>query len=270
MSKQVAWVLLLLLAGGCYEKQEGCLDVLAENFDLEADVDCCPGPDNCCCEYPKVTWRIKHEYRDENLTAGKTLLTNSGQPFQIEYIRFFLSNFRLIDHGTAYAVNDSISMRGQSGQEILRPDDVKIVNLSTFSLDFEVFNRTGTYMTMDFTVGLTEPELNADRTSFESSHPLASDQKELRDTINNEWWMYDMAWIPDTSTKLVQYIHRPSTDAIAISLPIDLVKNPGESLSISIAIDYTVWLQDIDIEHDDQDTINDKLLAGLAKSFSIL
>ena len=53
------FICLACCFAGCYEPIEGCLDVRATNFDLNADRSC---PDNCC-EYPELRLKLLHRYQ---------------------------------------------------------------------------------------------------------------------------------------------------------------------------------------------------------------
>ena len=47
---------LALGLSACYEPEEGCLDVAAKNFQVDADLNC---PDDCC-EYPNLKLLLSH------------------------------------------------------------------------------------------------------------------------------------------------------------------------------------------------------------------
>lgn len=269
VSRKVFYLLgLILFFGSCYEKKEGCLEVLASNFDLEADINCCENENDCCCEYPVLTLSIKQQYGAGNLSTTQTYLTNHDQPFQLERIKFFISDVRLTDGMNTYTVDDSLLVLARDGQSSFEPDDITLIGSNLFSVRLGTLSRPGTYTRLEFTVGLTEPERSADRDQFDSEHPLAQD--ELRDTINNQWLIYDVGWIPDTLTGEVTHLTLPADTSIPVSLPIDVSKDPGDNITIPIAIDYSKWFAEIDIAADDQETISQKILAGLAASFTIL
>lgn len=259
----------LFLFVSCYEKKEGCLDVLAKNFVLDADISCCENPDDCCCEYPVLSWRIKQQYEEANLSSADVYYTKLGQPFRIEKILFFVSNIRLTDI-QSYAVDDTIRIEESNGQVLDRPDDVTLLSSSLFTAEFGVFNRPGSYTMLEFTVGLSEPERSADRHQFVAPNPLAPSQAELRDSINDQWLTYDISWVPDTTSGEIVHLTIPADVNVTVTLPVDVSKDPGEDLTLSLSIDYARWFEEIDLGIDDQATIQQKILAGLAKSFFIL
>lgn len=261
--------LLTVLLFSCYEKKEGCLDVYASNFALDADLDCCENPDDCCCEYPELKLSIKHQYEGENLGVGKIYHTQLGQPFRLESLLFFICNVRLTD-GTDYAISDTLFIVDQNGQTHARPDDVEIVSTGKFSLAIGTFKRPGVYNRLKFMVGLNEPERSAPADQFDTGHPLATAQTALKDTLSGEWLAYQVAWIPDTVSQEVELLQVPANNLIEVELPVEITKSAGSDITIPLAIDYQHWLGSIDLQSDDQATKNQKILEHLAQSFSIL
>ncbi len=262
-------ILLSVFVASCYEKKEGCLDVFASNFALDADINCCRNNQDCCCNYPKLTLSIKHQYESENLATGKIYLTRLGQPFMTESIHFFISNVRLTD-GSDFATDDTLMIVTNDGQIKARPDDVLIVNSDAFSFKVGTFNRPGNYTQLKFLVGLSEPELSAPSSQFAEGHPLASGQTTLRDTLNDEWLTYRVAWIPDTVSLVTEHLQVSAENLIEVIIPVNISKNPGQDITIPLIIEYHKWLGEIDLIRDDQATKNSKILEQLAQSFSIL
>lgn len=261
-------LLLSVFVASCYEKKEGCLDVFASNFALDADINCCKDKQDCCCNYPKLTLSIKQQYENENLAAGKIYLTNLGQPFMIEDIHFFISNVRLTD-GSDFATDDTLMIMTNNGQSEARPDDVLTVSSDVFSFRVGTFNRPGNYTQLKFLVGLSEPERTAPSSQFAATHPLASGQTTLRDTLNDEWLTYSVAWIPDTVSLITEQLQVSADNLIEVIIPVNISKKPGQDITIPLIIEYHKWLGTIDLIHDDQTTKNTKILEQLAQSFSI-
>ncbi|MBK8501249.1 MAG: hypothetical protein IPL46_03050 [Saprospiraceae bacterium] len=262
-------LLFTILLLSCYEKKEGCLDVLAANFNLEADVDCCQDPGTCCCEYPKLSFSIKHQFGSENLSRGRLYTTDLGQPYYIDTIRFFISNVRLLD-GNEYAVSDTIIIKSSNGEEVARPDDVAIVSSTSFSIELGDFVRPGIYSNLSFVVGITEPERTASYDQFESPHPLAENQTRLKDSISKSLLLYDVGLIPDTLDGAVSHFQLPASFTVLINLPVEIIKEPGKSITIPLGIDYQKWLETLDLDNGDPDLQNQKILQGIGQSFSIL
>lgn len=265
--------IFLLLGGlvgifGCYEKKEGCLDVLAGNFSLEADIDCCENADNCCCEYPMLSFSLKHQFGEGNLSTNQTYSNKLGQTFEINQIQFFISQIRLVEGSSRFALDDSLEIVGNNGQTVLKPDDITVVETGLFSVKFGAFKRPGSYDQLEFVIGLDEPERSASRDQFDSGHPLA--ENDLRDTLENQWLLYDITWVPDTLSGVADHLRYPADTTILITLPVNISKDPGENVVIPLSIDYSKWFDQIDILGDDKPVIHQKILSALAGSFQIL
>ena len=130
------WTLLLgislLLFSGCYEKQEGCLDAFAENFDFEADSDCCEGTDSdeCCCMYPDLSLTVQHQVGEENMVLGNVYLNDRNQPYIINKVSFYMSTVQLYDK-IWYSVDESIALT-MNDQVKEVPDDITRITRQGF------------------------------------------------------------------------------------------------------------------------------------------
>ena len=80
-------ILMAVLLSACYEPTEGCLDVRATNFDLDADEGCAD-----CCTYPELSLRFENVWVYPDSVAPLRLHTfyvdAVGNPFRFERIRF--------------------------------------------------------------------------------------------------------------------------------------------------------------------------------------
>ena len=56
----------------CSEPTEGCIDALASNFELEADIDCCLIEQECCCNYPILDLNLFYKGRAEDALSDPT------------------------------------------------------------------------------------------------------------------------------------------------------------------------------------------------------
>lgn len=253
----------------CYEQKEGCLDVLASNFQLDADIDCCRKNNECCCNYPQLTLSLKHQIEGENLTQGQVYHTALGQPFFVESIQFFLSSLVLVDGEEQFGIDDMITLETVDGSEVSLSDDITVITSQSFSYSIGQFERPGIYNALRFDLGVDEPEKSADASQFETDHPLHSNQSTLRDTLGN-LLMYDIAWIPDTVSMEIVHLQGLADQILPIDLPLSGSKDPGESISIPIVVDYGRWLSSINIAQDPQEVQRRKIIEGIPGSFSIL
>jgi hypothetical protein len=253
----------------CYEQKEGCLDVLASNFQLDADIDCCRKNNDCCCNYPQLSLNLKHEIEGENLSRGQVYQTALGQPFFVVSIQFFISDIVLVEGEEEFGVDDFISLKTANEGEVSVSDDITAISSQSFSYTIGQFKRAGTYQALRFKVGVDEPEKSVDPDQFNADHPLHSNQSTLRDSLGN-LLLYDIAWIPDTVSMEIVHLQCLADQILPVDLALTGSKAPGQSISIPLVIDYSQWLSNINIERDPEEVQMQKIIEGIARSFSIL
>lgn len=108
----IHFFLALFFVFGCYEQQEGCLDALASNFEIDSDDGC-----SSCCEYPHLTFTIKHLYDTLNFNLGQVYSNGLGQTFIPRAISFFVSDVTLLQGENWRPVDNSILI--SNGRAIL-------------------------------------------------------------------------------------------------------------------------------------------------------
>ena len=79
------------LPTSCFEPEEGCLDIEANNFQLAADRDCSKdAPSNCFCTYPSVSLRVVHVFDKLDFRTDTVYRINSGEIIKIRDIQFYI------------------------------------------------------------------------------------------------------------------------------------------------------------------------------------
>jgi hypothetical protein len=91
---------LLILLNSCYEDKTGCLDKLASNYDVSADIPC---EDNCCT-YPKLNLKFTHSFKNGNLTLNSSLQNDINSSFVLLSQKLFLSNICLFESSNSLKV----------------------------------------------------------------------------------------------------------------------------------------------------------------------
>ena len=257
--------LMIVLLLGCYEQREGCLDALASNFQIDSDIGC-----GDCCEYPQLTFTVKHLYDTLNFNLGSVYSNGLGQTFIPRSITFYVSDVTLKQGDDWLAVDESILINnGQTNIE--QPDDVAVISRSGFEFGIGDFLKAGNYTGLRFSIGLNAPEFTGgQQTEYEdSNHPL--------DTVDNELWsdaesylMYDLDILVDSAVLDTVTYTAVAAPSLAIELAIDVFKVRGEKLSIPLAINYQRWFQDIDFGGDSTEVIRQKIMAGIKNSISVV
>ena len=261
----ITLILSIFILIGCYEQREGCLDALASNFMVSADEDCMD-----CCQYPPLTFTIKHLFDTLNFDLGKVYSNRRGQTFIPKAISFYVSDVTLLQGEHWLPVDETILIEGvQSNME--QPDDVTIITRNGFEFEIGDFLNAGQYARLQFSVGLNNPEFTGGQTTIyeTNDHPL--------DTVGNALWsdadtyrMYAIELIHDSVRLDTMTYVAVASPAIAIELPIEVVKLRGQKLSIPLVIDYKKWFENIDFEADSKEVISEKIMAGIKNSITIL
>lgn len=256
-------VIIGVLLAGCYENQEGCLDLFASNFDVDADDDCCPDPENCCCEYPDLQLTIAHQLDSASLQLGQTYQTNSGHTYIITELSFLLSDFALRSGSTWVGIRDTIRLEDQ-----LRPDDAVRISRSSFRFTVGPFLPPGSFDQVRFICGLTETEANTSPSQFESGHALSS-SSDLWDESDG-YQMFRVGMIPDTTTMDTIQLQIPAYPSIPFTLDIDEEKTIGNDLNMSISVNYNLWFDSLNPDTDLISEMEAKIAEGIKSSFSYL
>ncbi len=285
-SRYLLMTLSVALAFGlssCYEPEEGCLDVAAKNFQVDADMAC---PDDCC-EYPSLKLVLSHRVgapgNDEPLRYLTSVYTDAQrQVFRLQKMQYFLSNFTLhASDGNTTKVTDLIDVQSYNPDGSLTDnqltDDFLLINPSfSTSLTVGEIQVNGTFEAISFSLGLDELANLTDTSSVEEGHPLGSiddrmfvDEDQgyafveaaiLRDTVATDTIPAEVSLIG--ADQRIDYF-------IPFGQPFDL--NPGFNISISLHINYATWLNAIeDVRNDSPEAIATKIVSGLSQAISLV
>ncbi len=261
--KVVYYILLGLIVTtsfSCYQKEEGCLDADAANFDVTAD-------DNCCCAYPKLVLRMSHVYGESSFNLGSNLLNDLNSPFKVLGVQYYLSGFSLIDESNnLFPTTSTISLPQLDGNNVVTPDDIVLMtrNVATDSIGF--FPNYGSYEKLQFEIGVKDAVKNTDPEKVDDAYPLANQT--------------DSMWYESGNYVATKIILKPDTAVISDTLTINIFENSlveldgdleilrGTHINLNLQTNYATWFSGIDFQNDDQSTIEDKIKANLASSLS--
>lgn len=273
-------LLLMVFLSGCYEPKDGCLDVNATNFDLDADRPC---PDNCC-EYPELRLSLQHKWvypaAAYTLNLGDTLYPDAGgHLFRLDKIAFLLSGFRLtFSDGSILQVSDSLEIdkfaADLSREPAVIKDDILLVKPpGSAGLVVGNFRNSGVIQSISFTIGLEDPANSADPSSAPNSHPLQDTAQFIEPGLGyyaNKISLFRTAESTDT---IPLALNMPVTGSrTGVSLPVTdhFILQPGFNLRITLQVDYSRWFAQIqDIRNDPPEILIRKIVDSLAQSFEI-
>lgn len=281
LNKNLIVLLLTFLLTGCYEAQEGCLDVRATNFDLEADTAC---PE--CCEYPFLKTKASHQHiiGEETYPVGlmdSVYLDGNGQAFRIKSIRYFLSDFSLIKTtGEAVQVDDHIDILVSDGTggtvTSTFVDDFILINAASNStVSIGTFSAPGTYSGIKFKVGLEASIDTALPDEFPDNHPLSNTSDAMYDAINGHYLstkieIFQDTTAQDTIPRQIQEFASGGGRDITLSFAENTTIGDGFSATISLGIDCLSWFAESDVRNDSDNELATQVIGKISESISVL
>ena len=244
---------LALLLTACYEKQEGCLDIRAVNFDVAADLPC-----SDCCTYPRLSLKPEHRlvFPDSVLPFRyDSLYATPSHPdvgFRVHRLRYYLSGIRLLGAGQAGRVVDSITLYlPQGGGDTLAVraaadfvladrDFLQAVQLGTWE-------GQGQFDRLEFIIGIDFNLRQADPDRMPPGHPLSApadgvNWEEGTGYISN-FLAYTLASQPEDTIRVPVSVAAPVS--VSIDPPLDIP--PGYNLRLNLFFNYLAWWDGLDL-----------------------
>lgn len=272
-------ILLLFSLTACYEEQEGCLDIEATNYDFSADVNVTDD-----CQYPSLLLAINHNYSinadsTENFRLQDSVyLDQNGNPFTVDDLRFYISNLRLVkSDGTTLGVEEELTIYMTETGDTLQQDieDNFAVASPAFSQTYTLgtLRESFTLSGIKFTIGVESPTNEADASLMPSNHPLSLQDSSLYFSADSGYvFNYISLFRDTTAADTIPEILRigTSSNLTFISFDTQSIKNNGVDFTISLQIDYRKWFEAIDVASDSNEMLIEKIVSGLAESFTLL
>ena len=270
-------VILFCLFTSCYEPQEGCLNINAENFNIEADEAC-----EDCCELPDLTVAILHRRSFADTTENFRLNTsynapaNSDQVFQVSNLHFYLSDFQLItDDGNSVSSIDTteadwVDMNGDTMTTFVE-SNIAYINRSTNSeRNMGSFSPKGVYEKIAFNFGLEGQNTGVVPASISGAHPLRIQNDSLNWNATDGYSFCRIELVKDTSNlDSISIINITQPEVKNIELAGNFELESGFDTRITLRINYFDWFSTVDFRNDSDLTIKEKVLANISGSFSI-
>ncbi|MEM9823937.1 MAG: hypothetical protein AAF985_22825, partial [Bacteroidota bacterium] len=155
----------------CIEKEDGCLDNRATNYDAAAEEAC-----EDCCSFPSLRLEVLHRIQDSLalLNGNRYPYPDGVDSFQVNEIQFYLSELRLETDVLSEGVIDTVVVELQDGSSQTLEDNFSIVSRNNgFNYTLGDYLATGRFDRISFYVGLTEIPNQAVPSSLPDGHPLA-------------------------------------------------------------------------------------------------
>ena len=249
----VGWLLLL---SSCNSKVEGCLDISAENFDLDADKPC-----DKCCRYPSVSLVLTQRWNDNNFQTTDTLYDVNQLPYLITDLKYVLSSFSWQDSDNLlYTIDSSVVSCGV--QQVHYTRDLLQIDSRKFTYELDTIRLFPHVQSINWKLGWP-PELQCvDETDddlpivFRNTNPLWDPETEQRAAVRIVVQLNTA--IPDLDTIFIHTCRQ-------LQLPYDLDMPVGVDASFGLTVDYAKWF--ISVNRNDPGSFETSVLENIEESF---
>ena len=269
-------LLFLALLPACIEDQEGCLDLDAVNFDVEADIDCIEP----CCTYPALQLAVRHRVVSADFPDSLQrfrydsiyLLGNDAAPISFDVFRFYVQNVALLlSDGSALQVADRLEVFSPTAGALTLIDDVALIDQAEFG------NRRlgsllpgGTVTGVAFEVSLPEAWQLIAPGEFPEGHPLRVGPSELLfDTLDGYSGLATVFRIPPTTadSTVVRFLGEIPV-SLALDTPVPLRR--GFDVTISLQLNYERLFESTAIATATDGTLFSAIVDRLPNCFELL
>lgn len=222
---------------GCYSRNEGCLDIYATNYEVNADEKC-----EMCCQYPALQLFQERFVGDSLYFQGDTLENQFGQHYVILGFRYYLSNFRIFQAGNELIVREVI--QNTMTNEII-PDDIKIVSDMDANVNIGTIRTYGKFDSLQFVLGITPPFLNYDL-NLPNGHVLTNLGRLNDASAELAGAALKIKYLSMQDTTFTVFLPPTFQYPYTIIDSLNMTK-PGQAIVGKIKIDYKKMLEDVDL-----------------------
>jgi len=247
---------LLFVLSACYENVEGCLDVNAANYDLDADVPC---PDDCCT-FPNLGVEVNHFWQGEALRTDTFYRDAANNEFRFTRLRYYWSELTLrLADGSSLFPQDSVEagLLGTSGDTVFQfVDDNLVLLASTSSADqsIGVLRVDQAATGLDGTLGLTGTYRDIVPSTLPSGHALNFQDGQLHigsDTAYLQLKLeYDLISGGDT---IARAINVPGSQSLSLDFGGGFTLPRGFDIIVSTAAETATLLNGLDLSGSDEE-----------------
>lgn len=232
----LCFVLQLLYA--CNTRVEGCLDVDAQNFDLDADRAC-----DGCCKYPPILLSLSQKWDQENFNTKDTFFDVNLRPYKILDLKFVLSSFSWWDvNGQSYTI-DSSSISCESAI-INYTRDILIIEPERFQYTLDSIKKFPSITNLKLKLGWS-PDLSCIDPYPELQGSVFADENPLWDSLGNARSAIRLIIQPDLNTENTDtlYIHACKE----IQIPYEHTFVPGQVTQLDLSVNYAQWFRSVNV-----------------------
>jgi hypothetical protein len=246
----------ILMIASCNKSKEGCLDLLASNFDPLADSDC----ENCCL-FPSVEFQIKHVFNNKEIDNFRdTFKNNLSSSFKIIDQLFYLSDVSIFSKKVEmpFITRSKFFFNDNSSETLF--NNIGLVKNVTKNIAINTIRTTLIPDSLYMTVGMST---KFNKVNFKKLDPLSplSENNGMYSKVNNEYYTYSIKVIGGPNLKDTISIN--TTEDITFSKSfVGLTPKKGLTLSIPLIANYSELTKDINFNQS-KAIIEAKLKANL-------
>jgi hypothetical protein len=272
----VASLLLLLAPAACTEPIEGCLDIEASNYQVDADNPCAD-----CCIYPRLRLVFRHKQfvspdTTINFSYDSLYTDGAGNVFRIQDIRYYLQGASLIrPDGELTRTDDTVRLffrepAGDTSSQVVEDHFFRMEadNFSSFSMG--TFRYSGTFSGFRLFIGLEGsyadliPELSPE------DHPLADTSLFVADT---GFVLCRLEILPDTTAadtipRIIRLFAPQPLHVLEENIPLEVPQGFGPVYSVQV--NYAEWFDGVNVRQDPTEKIAQQIGQNLKNSFSVV
>jgi hypothetical protein len=252
------FLLLIILCVACNEREPGCLDIQAENFDFDADKD-----DRSLCNYPNLILNVLYQWQDSSLKTSRLYENSMGMLFVIHNVQILFSDFIVTGNGLESHVVDEVAIRKgtcETGTTEVIPDDFVFVDRSTFNFVLGGFRESGTMNSCQLNVGIPTDYLPMCATQLPTSHVLRRERAGYREEIGD--FAVGRFVVSQDSVNAVRDTFFTYMNPTELGFPIGREFKRGKKDTLYMEIDFYEILNPIDWSKSSEE-ISDAIGAGI-------
>jgi hypothetical protein len=288
--KMSLFLVIIFFMTTCAERTEGCFDAYASNYSLAAEKKC-----GDCCTYPQMRLELRHRAiqsgRDSVIsfapatpnatTTFSTYTDAAGNPFAFQDLRFYISNFWLINaQGDTTKLIETLPVYVPLGLgDTLRTtveDNVRIIsNPGTFSgSTFGTFRNAGTFTKLRFTLGVTGLANKSNPNRYVQGHPLGAPNSNVMyrsPVVGYNFSRFVLQRNPGAvNSDNIEILVNNTPNLVNIEMPINVKIPQGFNVNVILRVDHLRWFKGVNVRTDQVDAIASKIVANLPQSFQVV
>ena len=231
-------IVLVIAFSACNTRIEGCLDVNAENFDLNGERDC-----DGCCTYPSMQLSLTQKWNDDNFANADTLFDSQSQPYRITDLKYFLTTWSWRDgEGNQFTVDTVVG--DCNGTPFKFTPDILVIDTRQFLYTLGTMRLAPHLASVNATLGLTVDYSCLDEAD-ENTPPSVTDQSPLWNSQSGKLETIRLILQRDITMEAYDTLYIDYSLGNTIGYDLELEK--GIDTPLELSVNYAQWFKDINV-----------------------